>query len=177
MKIIRFYLFDSDPRFPPFLLYVRWKSGVTFVRRCFCDVGENAHTSWTAWYDWFKFCMLMCFNIVSHWDEKMWQGFTEHHFGRSCSFGENVHTSWTAWYICSNFVYYVMLTLSNRWYCKTVTRLHRASFWPVKLFGENAHTSWTVMCIWFKLWILMYFNAHNLSQIVYLVHILYTCVF
>ena len=33
---------DSDPRFPPFLLYVRWKSGVTFVRRCFrdaCDEG------------------------------------------------------------------------------------------------------------------------------------------
>ena len=25
------------PRFPPFLLYVRWKSGVTFVRRCFRD--------------------------------------------------------------------------------------------------------------------------------------------
>ena len=32
-----FYHFDSDPRFPPFLLYVRWKSGVTFVRRCFRD--------------------------------------------------------------------------------------------------------------------------------------------
>ena len=32
------YHFDSDPRFPPFLLYVRWKSGVTFVRRCFRDV-------------------------------------------------------------------------------------------------------------------------------------------
>ena len=32
-----FYHFDSDPRFPPFLQYVRWKSGVTFVRRCFCD--------------------------------------------------------------------------------------------------------------------------------------------
>ena len=35
-----FYHFDSDPRFPPFLLYVRWKSGVTFVRRCFRDVLE-----------------------------------------------------------------------------------------------------------------------------------------
>ena len=33
-----FYHFDSDPRFPQFLLYVRWKSGVTFVRRCFRDV-------------------------------------------------------------------------------------------------------------------------------------------
>ena len=37
MKIIHFYHFDSDPRFPPFLLYVRWKSWVTFVRRCFRD--------------------------------------------------------------------------------------------------------------------------------------------
>ena len=37
MKIIHFYHFDSDPRFPPFLLYVRWKSGVTFVWRCFRD--------------------------------------------------------------------------------------------------------------------------------------------
>ena len=42
MKIIHFYHFDSDPRFPPFLLYVRWKSGVTFVRRCFRDV-INTH--------------------------------------------------------------------------------------------------------------------------------------
>ena len=38
LKIIHFYHFDSDPRFPPFLLYVRWKSEVTFVRRCFRDV-------------------------------------------------------------------------------------------------------------------------------------------
>ena len=30
--MIHFYHLDSDPRFPPFLLYVRWKSGVTFVR-------------------------------------------------------------------------------------------------------------------------------------------------
>ena len=37
MKIIHFHHFDSDPRFPQFLLYVRWKSGVTFVRRCFRD--------------------------------------------------------------------------------------------------------------------------------------------
>ena len=33
-----FYHFDSDPRFPPFLLHVRWKSGVTLVWRCFRDV-------------------------------------------------------------------------------------------------------------------------------------------
>ena len=38
LKILHFYHFDSDPRFPPFLLYVRWKSGDTFVRRCFRDV-------------------------------------------------------------------------------------------------------------------------------------------
>ena len=37
LKIIHFYHFDSDPRFPPFLLNVRWKSGVTFVRRYFRD--------------------------------------------------------------------------------------------------------------------------------------------
>ena len=29
--------FDSDPRIPLFLLYVRSKSGVTFVRICFRD--------------------------------------------------------------------------------------------------------------------------------------------
>ena len=40
MKIIHFYHFDSDPRFHPILLYVRWKSWVTFVRRCFRD-GTN----------------------------------------------------------------------------------------------------------------------------------------
>ena len=38
LKIISFYHSDSDPRFPLFLLYVRCKSGVTFVRRCFRDV-------------------------------------------------------------------------------------------------------------------------------------------
>ena len=38
LKIIYFYHFDSDPRFLPFLLYLRWKSGVNFVRRCFRDV-------------------------------------------------------------------------------------------------------------------------------------------
>ena len=42
MKIIHFYHFDSDPRFPLFLLYVRWKSGVTFVRRCFRDEVSSA---------------------------------------------------------------------------------------------------------------------------------------
>ena len=36
-KFFTFYHFDPDPRFPPFLLYVRWKSGVSFVRRCFRD--------------------------------------------------------------------------------------------------------------------------------------------
>ena len=40
-KFFTFYHFDSDPRFPLFLLYVtgyvRWKSGVSFVRRCFRD--------------------------------------------------------------------------------------------------------------------------------------------
>ena len=40
-KFFTFYHFDFDPRFPPFLLYVRWKSGVTFVRRCFHDDGKS----------------------------------------------------------------------------------------------------------------------------------------
>ena len=39
-NIENFYHFDSDPRFSPFLLYVRCKSGVTFVRRCFRDVSH-----------------------------------------------------------------------------------------------------------------------------------------
>ena len=39
-----FYHFDSDPRFPPFLLYVRWKSWVTFVRRCFRDANPVLET-------------------------------------------------------------------------------------------------------------------------------------
>ena len=38
LKIINFNHFDFDSRFPQFLLYVRWKSGANFVRRCFRDV-------------------------------------------------------------------------------------------------------------------------------------------
>ena len=37
------YHVSINPRFPPFLLYVRCKSGVTFVRKCFLDgfyIGE-----------------------------------------------------------------------------------------------------------------------------------------
>ena len=33
-----FFIFNTNPRFPPFLLYVRCKSGVTFIRRSFRDV-------------------------------------------------------------------------------------------------------------------------------------------
>ena len=32
-----FFIFNTNPRFPPFLLYVRCKSGVTLVRRSFRD--------------------------------------------------------------------------------------------------------------------------------------------
>ena len=32
-----FFIFNTDPRFPPFLLYVRCKSGVTFIQRSFRD--------------------------------------------------------------------------------------------------------------------------------------------
>ena len=38
---IEIFHFESDPRFPPFLLHVRWKSGVTFVRRCFRNVYKH----------------------------------------------------------------------------------------------------------------------------------------
>ena len=38
--MITFYHFDSNPRFPPFLLYVRCKFGITFVRRCFRDASS-----------------------------------------------------------------------------------------------------------------------------------------
>ena len=37
LENITFYHFNINPRFPPFLLYVRCKSGVTFVRRCSRD--------------------------------------------------------------------------------------------------------------------------------------------
>ena len=36
-EITTFYRSNTNPRFPPFLLSVRCKSGVTFVRRCFRD--------------------------------------------------------------------------------------------------------------------------------------------
>ena len=32
-----FFIFNTNPRFPPFLLYVRCKSGVIFIRRSFRD--------------------------------------------------------------------------------------------------------------------------------------------
>ena len=37
MENYHFYNFDSNPRFPPFLRYVRCESGVTFVWSCFRD--------------------------------------------------------------------------------------------------------------------------------------------
>ena len=44
IEIFHFYHFDSDPRFPPFLLlYVKWKSEVTFVRKCFRDGYRFGH--------------------------------------------------------------------------------------------------------------------------------------
>ena len=44
-EITTFYRFNTNPRFPPFLLYVRCKSGVSFVRRCFRDVDRNHVTN------------------------------------------------------------------------------------------------------------------------------------
>ena len=39
-----FFIFNTNPRFPPHLLYVRCKSGVTFIRRSFRD-GKAVHVS------------------------------------------------------------------------------------------------------------------------------------
>ena len=50
MKIVHFYHFDSDPRSSAFLLYVRWKSRVPFVRRCFRDGSATGY-----WY-FYCFC-------------------------------------------------------------------------------------------------------------------------
>ena len=60
MKIIHFYHFDSDPGFPSFLLYVRWKSGVTFVRRCFRDGGYMYLCRHSSFY---PICMSMLLNF------------------------------------------------------------------------------------------------------------------
>ena len=38
LKLSIFIIMIPTPDFPNFLLYVRWKSGVIFVRRCFRDV-------------------------------------------------------------------------------------------------------------------------------------------
>ena len=95
---------------------------------------ENAHNSWTPWYNHFKFCILMYFNIVQPMPCKRWRGFTEQHFGRSSSFSENAHNSWTPWYICFKYCILMYYNIVQPLPCKTVTRLCRASFWPVELF-------------------------------------------
>ena len=58
-KIITFYHFDTNPRFTPFLLYVRCKSGVTFLLRCFRDVHFFAQICTFAVY-----CILACYRNV-----------------------------------------------------------------------------------------------------------------
>ena len=55
MKIINF---NSDPRFPPLLLYVRWKAGVTFVRRYFRDVKNTPLIT-----DCSNAVLLLCFSV------------------------------------------------------------------------------------------------------------------
>ena len=42
MKYITVYHFDINLSFPPFLLYFRCKSGVTFVRKCFRDAPNDS---------------------------------------------------------------------------------------------------------------------------------------
>ena len=58
-----FYHFDSDPRFPPFLLYVTWKSGVTFVWRCFRDA--VIFTAETKYNFQMKNCSYFCVYTLS----------------------------------------------------------------------------------------------------------------
>ena len=38
-------------------------------------------------YNYFVYLFILI--LSSHWYEKMWRGFTEHHFGQSSSSGEN----------------------------------------------------------------------------------------
>ena len=52
IEIIHFYHFDSDPRFPPFLLYVRLKSGsllngdVSVMKfKTSSDIGKRVYTA------------------------------------------------------------------------------------------------------------------------------------
>ena len=68
-----FINFDSDPRFSPFLLYVRRKSGVNFVRRCFrddCKSELKMSTSTTMMgavkdYHYLFFIFIHCFERVA----------------------------------------------------------------------------------------------------------------
>ena len=114
---------------------------------------ENAHNSWTAWYIWFKFCILMYFNIVqplvcnpvtwlhraSFWPVKL--------------FFENAYNSWTAWCIWFKFVYLCILTLSSEWYAKRwrgFTEHYNHCVSPSvcpsvrpSTVSENAYNSWT----------------------------------
>ena len=39
------FIYNTNPRFPPFLLHVRCKSGVTFIRRNFRDEFYDVYTS------------------------------------------------------------------------------------------------------------------------------------
>ena len=53
------YHFDTNSRFPPILLYVRCKLGVTFVLRCTCDVkGSPRHVHIVCRHRISAFCRL-----------------------------------------------------------------------------------------------------------------------
>ena len=96
---------------------------------------ENAHNSWIPWYNHFKFCILMYFNIVQ---PLSWKTVTRLHraiilAGRALLVKLH-HNSWTPWYICFKFCILMYLNIVQPLPCKTVTRLRRASFCPVELF-------------------------------------------
>ena len=96
-----------------------------------------------------NFVYLCTLTLSSHYPAKRWQGFAEHHFGRSSSFSENAHNSWTLWYNYFKFCLLMYFNIVQPLPYKTMTRLHRASFWPVELFYWNAPYSWTSWYICF----------------------------
>ena len=115
-----FFLFFSSSFFFLLFFFLFWKTYV--VKHCpatAMQIGDEASSSiilvdgallvkmfiTLVQHDIFcsNFVYLWILTLSSHWYEKMWWGFTEHHFGRSSSFGENAHYSWTGWYIWLKF--------------------------------------------------------------------------
>ena len=89
-----------------------------------------------------NFAYLFFSTLSNHWFANCWQGFTEHHFGRSMSFRENAHNSWTTWYILIQFSI-ILHEMTNM--------LSLYSFWHRILI--NLHSTWAmhITVSWFTL--------------------------